>query len=270
MHCRRVLGLWPLVLLAGCVGGPTNPSFAVSPNQAKRILLEAARHPKPLQRPLVIVGGFMDPGFASSLLGEDFQKYTHDNRIIRIALGDCTSFEQCRRRIIKAVDRSFPTTDPSATREVDVIGYSMGGLAARYAAEEAHTGRRLRIARLFTISSPLRGAILAAELPLLHPLQKPMRPGSAFLRALNADPQTLADAYPIYSYVCLNDESVGPANAAALEMTPWWVSASPFFTPHDWALLDPRIRADIARRLRDEPPLAHDPPSPIPAEKEGR
>ncbi len=65
--------------------------------------------------------------------------------------------------VIDAVDQKFPSSDPEVTTEVDVIGYSMGGLAARYAAMPATavnlSKRRLQIGRLFTISSPHRGAL---------------------------------------------------------------------------------------------------------------
>jgi pimeloyl-ACP methyl ester carboxylesterase len=254
--------------IAGCVSSaPINPSFPVTAAAAKQILDDAAAHPQPLPRPLVVIGGFVDPGVASNLLARDFRGYTGDDRIIAVPLMYDTDFHDYRRRIIDAVQTAFPSTDPAVTTEVDVIGYSMGGLAARYTAEEARDGeppRRLRIARLFTISSPLSGSNEARAMPLLvQPLQENMRPGSEFLRHIDQS-QVMNDLYPIYSYVCLGDKAVGAENAAVPGQTAWWVSRPVMISSHNWAFLDPRIRADILCRLGGKPPLSIDPPAPLP------
>ena len=83
--------------------------------------------------------------------------------------------------------------------EVDVVAISMGGLIARYAAMPLpDDSRQLRIRRLFTISTPHRGAKLAA-LPTFDQRQIDMRPGSAFLASLD---DALADAdYDLLPYV---------------------------------------------------------------------
>ena len=216
---------------------------------------------KPLERPLVVISGFMDPGLAAISMQARFASVTGDRRIATISLFECCSFAQCRRKIIDVVGRAFPSDDPSQTREVDVVGFSMGGLAARLAAEPSHDGtRRLRIHRLFTIDSPNRGAVRAAQLPLLHPLQKDMRPGSAMLVRLNAMPPP----YQVFAYVRLGDKPIGEPNARVRGNPMWWVSTLPMSNPHADAVQDPRILADIARRLRGETPLASMPPAPLP------
>jgi pimeloyl-ACP methyl ester carboxylesterase len=207
-----------------------------------------------------------DPGFAAAILASDFKTYTRDDRVIGVSLGFSVDEAEFRRRIIDAVDKAFPSTDLVMTTDVDVIGYSLGGLAARDAALFPTHGRRLRVHRLFTISSPNRGAVCTTRVPFtVIKLQEQMTPGSAFLRSINdtADPAAL---FPIYSYVCLGDDEVGPNNAAPPGMGVWWVSRPLLFDPHDWAFLDLRIRADIVRRLRDETPLSTDPPAPLPGE----
>ena len=261
-----------VVLLAGCAvadRGPVNPSFAVSVDRARAVLRADVDHPHRLRRPLLIVGGFADPGYAPPRLRDRFKKWTGDGRVAAVSPGFDLSFAAARADIVAAADAAFPTADPDQTTAVDVIGISMGGLAARFAAESdpTHARRRLRIARLFTISSPLRGALLADLTPLdLHPLQASMRAGSPFYAALDQWPQAPADLYQVYSYVRLGDGTVGAANAAVPGVTPWWVSTPAFQPPHDAAFFDPRILADIARRLRDEPPLARDPPTPLPSD----
>ena len=254
------------LFLVGCGTGrvAVNRSFPVTVARATGILRYDAKHPRQLRRPLLIVGGFMDPGWAAPRLAERFRRWTGDERIAAVSLGFDTGWDACRRDIVAAADVAFPTTDANQTSEVDVIGVSMGGLAARYAALPS-PGRRLRIARLFTISSPLRGAIFADLPPIdLHPLEAGLRTGSWLYRRLDAEPPAADDLYAVYSYVRLDDGTVGPGNAAVAGTAPWWVPTPRGEFPHDAAYTDARILADIACRLRGEPPLSRDPPAPLP------
>jgi pimeloyl-ACP methyl ester carboxylesterase len=253
-----------LFVLYGCAAETVvNPSFPITITKARGVLAYDKAHPRPLKRPLLIVGGFFDPGFATAALSDEFGWWTGDKRIISVPLFWVSDFDQCRSRIIDCVQKAYPSDDPMQTTEVDVVGISMGGLAAVYAAADipGH-GRRLDIGRLFTISSPLRGALLASDIPLnLHPLQGYMRPGSPFLTKLYEMPP---GNYSVYSYTRLNDLYVGTYNAALPGRTPWWVQPPPFDSPHSGCYRDARILADIACRLRGDPPLAHDPPAPLP------
>lgn len=263
LGCGCPAGLILIIGLAaaGCGPQPIDPSFSISTACARRDLARMAAHPKPLQRPLVVVSGFLDPGLAALSMHDRFAKISGDNRIATISLFECLSFEQCRQKIVDVVSRAFPNDDPTQTTEVDVVGYSMGGLAVRLAADPPRAGdRRLRIARLFTIDSPNQGAIRAAQLPLLHPLQADMRPGSAMLMRLNSEPPP----YPVVSYVRLGDKPVGEHNAQVPGNSMWWVPTPPLSNPHANASDDPRILADISRRLRGEMPLTSLPPAPLP------
>jgi pimeloyl-ACP methyl ester carboxylesterase len=166
----------------------------------------------------------------------------------------CPDLAACRDRLLRAVEQAFPGEDLTWTTEVDVVAQSMGGLVARYAAlpPPDGQGRRLRIARLFTISTPHRGARLAC-LPTLHPLHRSMRPDSPIVAALQAAlPQA---RYELYPYVGYHDLIVGREHAAPQGQTAWWVDTGPPGLAHLGAMLDPRIQADIARRLRGEPPF---------------
>jgi hypothetical protein len=268
-----------LTLLAGCMsaGGvgeaPVNPSFPVSEANAREVIRNIARQHKPLPRPLVIVGGFRDPGIAPPILKYEIGKWTGSgDRIVTVSLAFTFDFDQCRQRIADAVQQAFPSDDPRQTTEVDVIGFSMGGLAARYAAtdipppHDEPTSKRLRIARLFTISAPLRGAAVAAEMPFtLHPLQPYMRPGSQFLREIDAAPIQHGELYQVFSYVRLGDPYIREGNSAINGETPWWVSTPPLSPPHEMAFQDDRILADILCRLVGDPPLSSDPPAPLPS-----
>jgi hypothetical protein len=255
------------LFLAGCADNPTpaNPSFPVTFSQARQALDDMAAAPRALQRPLVVIGGFWDPNVSPPLFKWEFHRLTGDDRIATVSVGFCGSFDECRQKVIEAVDQAFPTHDPDFTTEVDVVGASLGGLVARYAAapsdDNAHP-RRLRIARLFSISSPHSGATLAANFGFTQ-FHHDMMPGSAFLRALAA-----ADAqatYHVYPYVRLDDEIVGARNAAPPDHNPLWLANPPLaLLAHAGAMSDPRILADIALRLRGEHPFSTEPAAPLP------
>jgi len=146
--------------LASCATHPENPSFPLTSHDAEHAIAQMKAHPKVLDRPLVIVDGFLDPDIAAMRLSHFFTQTSHDNRIVTVCLAFCVSMEDCRQTIIAAVDKQWPTADPIWTTEVDVVGVSLGGLSSRYAAapsRDAAHPRRLNVVRLFTISSPIRG-----------------------------------------------------------------------------------------------------------------
>lgn len=268
---RIALSLLFSTCLLGCAARHGNPSFPVTADEANRDLKRMAQSPQRLERPLVIVGGFMDVGVVPWSLKQRIATLTGDDRILAIGIGNCLSLDACHRKIVDAVNRNFPPAESVVsttsrmihphTVEVDVIGCSLGGLAARYAslAENNPAECRLRIVRLFTISSPMRGSMLAEKMPPLHPIQKELRRGSAAIARIDAIP---AD-YPIVSYVRLGDKTIGPDNAAPPGQVAWWVDTPPLEDPHNGAFSDPRILADIALRLRGERSFTVEPPSPI-------
>jgi hypothetical protein len=262
----RVVGMIVAsAVVAGCSADrPRNPSFPVAMTDAKAILLEMEQDPKPLQRPLVIAGGIHDSGFVSKRLARALRRRVEPpDQVITVTFtGRGTgTFDECRERLIGAVEDAFGPTAGPATVEVDVIGISMGGLVARHAARARDDGgKRLAIRRLFTISSPHRGARLAG-LPTLDRRAVDMRTGSAFLAGLD---EALPSAdYELYCYARLGDFIVGARNAAPAGQHPWWVASPPFSLAHVGAPHDPRIMADILRRLRGEAPLAVLPAAPI-------
>jgi len=264
-----MVGLWhlivPMALLGGACSAPANPSFPLSVADAKAALRKMEANPRPLARPLVVLGGYHDPGFGTHVWRREVRRWaTKDARIIEVSFPLSRDFDECRRNVIAAVDRAFPTTDPDATYAVDVIGTSMGGLVGRYAAVAKPGERRLKVVRLITVSSPHRGAAWA-DLPALSRLHADMRDGSPFLRNLEtAEAATTTDDYELVPYVRLGDRIVGPHNAAPAGVNAWWVPDRPLEFAHFGVNLDPRVRADVARRLRGEEPFATEPPARVP------
>ncbi len=252
--------------LTGCNPDvPMNPSFPLTVADAEADLDRMAESPIAADRPIVVAGGYADPGFVPGLLSRRMRDLTDDDAVTIPAQFFLTcSFDACRDRLIDAVERAAPCDDPAWTTEVDVIGFSMGGLAARYASRARDDGgKRLRIARLFAIASPHRGARTAGLAPL-DPRACDMRAGSAFLADL--DESLAGEEYDLCCYVRLGDFMVGEANAAPAGDRPWWVANCPLTMAHMGAWNDPRILADIARRLRSEPPHTTYPPAPLPSD----
>lgn len=261
-----VLGLALGVLGCG-TRGHVNPSLPATMSEAKDILEEMEDDPKPGPRPVVVLGGYLDVGINRVQLDRRLRRVLgEDAELIGLSFPLSLNFDTCRRRVIKQVEAAFPSDDPTQTVEVDVVAFSMGGVIARYAAMPPAEGDddalpRLRIARLFTIATPHRGATLA-QFPNFDPRVRDMKAGSAFLAQLDAHAEQ--SPYPIYPYVRLGDPIVGAENAAPGEEHAWWVDPPLVTANHIQALVDPRIVADIALRLRGEQPLATLPRAPLP------
>ena len=262
-----IAGSLLLSLAYGCrARGPVNPSLSITLDEAEIALEEMAADPTPLDRPLIVLGGFIDPGLGPWWVGRRLRRLVSDpGRILEISYATCCTIRECRERTIAAVDAAFASDDPDWTTEVDVVGLSLGGVIAREACAPAPAGstsrRRLRVARIFSLSSPHRGASLAGA-PLVHPLQEDLRPASDLVRRLDDEYRTAT--YELFAYVRLGDFWIGPENAAPFGETPWWLSNGLFNSAHDMGCIDVRAHADIARRLRSEAPYATRPPAPIP------
>lgn len=258
-----------VVALMGCVfNAPDNPSFPLTSAAASDALAEMRTAPRTLERPVIVVGGYMDPGFGTRSLVRRLRRLTGDDRVYGISFGWVWTFEACREKVIDRLQHILPSGDPEWTTEVDVVGISMGGVISRYAASRIDRGpepvvaRRLRIARLFTISTPHRGAIIADTLPGWNRLHIDLRSNSPFLRGLNTLPKP---RYAIYPYVRLGDLVVGERNSIPpYDDGVWWVPTPCLGAGHMGAVFDLRIIADIARRLRGETPFSRRPRSPLP------
>jgi triacylglycerol lipase len=90
--------------------------------------------------------------------------------------------EELARQVASYIETTFPNGE-----KIDLIGFSMGGLVARYYLQRLDGLDR--VSRLITISTPHRGTRTA----YLHWNRaiRQMRPGSDFLRDLNQDSHLL-------------------------------------------------------------------------------
>ena len=95
--------------------------------------------------------------------------------------------------------------------KVDIIAHSMGGLSSRYYAK--NLGGSTKIDAFVALASPNHGTTTANICPLVSCVE--MRPGSAFLNALNADDETPGTPrYAVWWTPC--DQTVVPANSPIL------------------------------------------------------
>jgi triacylglycerol lipase len=94
-------------------------------------------------------------------------------------------------------------------RQIDLVGFSMGALAARYFLQRC--GGRDQVRRFISISGPHAGTWTAFALPFAG--VREMRPGSALLRDLDADPNPFGDVEVHCLYTSLDLMIVPPVSS---------------------------------------------------------
>lgn len=228
-----------------------------------------AGSPRPLARPVAVLGGWRSPPFMARALARRLAALTSrslgDFRAISFpfasSIGRAASI--ARHAIEEHLDRWH---GPASTREIDIVAISMGGLVARILASTPSAddqGPSLHVRRIFTISTPHRGALLARW---IRPdsAARDMQPSSDFLRTLDlALAEDDASHHPaphlappeLISYAQRLDWWVGTWNTAprghplrcAKVRGPVSAVLS-HFTAHS----NPAIVLDIARHLRGE------------------
>lgn len=244
-----------------------NPAFDVTMTEARDELRAMREDPRDLDRPVVVLSGIYDPGLIGWSVVRSLDRISTDaHPVIGVAFPLTWSFDACRDHVFDVVDRKLGIDGEAYTGEVDVVGLSMGGLVARYCTmPRAEDGRSLDIRRLYTVASPHRGARLAG-LAFFDARARDMNVGSPFLVALDAHRRE--HPMDIVAYARLDDMIVGEHRSAPTGQQSYWV-ATPFGEfGHLSSHRDARILADIARRLRGEPPLTAPMPGPLPTDEE--
>jgi pimeloyl-ACP methyl ester carboxylesterase len=248
-----------LLALPGCLTthSAPNPSFPISRDEAESDFRRMAALPVRLDRPLIVISGIGDPAISGTAILRRIEPVV-DGRVIGIDFFSEATFDGARQKLLREAAAQL-ATDLDHLPEVDVIAFSMGGLVARDAAIPDRAGRRLPIARLFTICTPHEGARLAA-IPIGTPQSDDMTPTSDFILRIRAARRE----YDLICYCRLDDVTVGEEFCAP-EGTPlWWVPTPIGEWAHMQAFFDPRIVVDIARRIRGETPFSTLPAAPLP------
>ena len=208
--------------------------------------------------PILVVGGWFDPGFGADRATDELRERLPGRPIVGVSPGFHGSFDGAAAAVVAELEKHFPSDDPTATIEVDVIAISMGGLTARHAATDEPPGKRLRVRRMFTLASPHSGALLAERWGFFGS-GADMRPGSGFLADLSRREVASPDAwrYPIVQYARDRDFTIGEDGVELPEHlqrrgllirmpTPWYL------TGHRGIYGDDRIFDDIVRRMKGD------------------
>jgi pimeloyl-ACP methyl ester carboxylesterase len=121
-------------------------------------------------------------------------------------VGPCTiwQYDNSGRVSIEALAKALSSELRQLDVPVNLIGYSMGGLVIREALRQSPESKVKKVALL---NSPNHGSAAAFFVPLSA--CREMRPGSAFLRQLNAAPWT----YPTLVTWCPYDLMVFPGSS---------------------------------------------------------
>jgi triacylglycerol lipase len=133
--------------------------------------------------PVVLLAGIWDPPVRLGPLSAYLRERGRDTHTFEYAPrnGDA-GLGRLALQVADYIDKTFPRGD-----RIDLVGFSMGGLIARcYVQQLAEPGR---VERLVTISTPHRGTWTAYC--LRRPGVRQMRPGSDFLRDLEAGREAL-------------------------------------------------------------------------------
>lgn len=246
-------------VLGGCLTTPhePNPSFSVTRTEAEADFARMAKLPVRLDRPLIVISGIGDPAISSTAILRRLVPVV-EGTVVGIDFFTEGTFDGARQKLLRESAAELGT-DLDHLPSVDVVAFSMGGLVARHAAIPDAAGRRLPIARLFTICTPHEGARLAG-IPIGTPQSDDMAPTSDFILRLHSAPRD----YDLICYCRLDDVTVGEEFAAPEGTPVWWVPTPFGEWGHMQAFYDSRIVVDIARRLRGETPFSTLPAAPLP------
>jgi len=163
-HIFQALFLALVILLGGCttLTGPSRDN-PLSKSELRAELAKMRVEPVQLERPVVVIDGWTAFGGAS-IIKRELINLTDGEQDLVIKYSYPLIFstlESNARKIVKRIEERWPSDDPEWTTEVDVVGYSMGGIIARVAAESPRKSgkprKRLKVKHMFTIAAPHKG-----------------------------------------------------------------------------------------------------------------
>jgi pimeloyl-ACP methyl ester carboxylesterase len=239
-----------------------NPAFPVDAASLAAAHERLRSRTGPLERPLVVIGGWRSPRFSARAAERVLRRLTGAPAEQFLAISHAAHSDPARicDTVARAISSRFPDALADAARGIDVVGISMGGLVARRLASPTWCGTGnhppLNIRRLFTLSTPHQGALLARW---IRPDRAAscMRPGSAYLAAL--DQELPRAAYELHCYAHLHDWWVGTSNTSPQGRELNWVDTGSWLDTllsHFTINRDERVLTDVALRLRGLEPLA--------------
>jgi hypothetical protein len=233
-----------------------NPDFHLDDAALHAEMARMAREPRPLERPVVILGGWHSPGVANWSIESVLRPHTSGRKedFLSITYPFHLSVGGAAAAAVRTMrERGF------WDRELDLVGVSMGGVVARGLAAGAFGHGEMRVRRIFTIATPHRGAKIA-RVAVLDRCAWELRPGSKFMAGINRRNGEERNSGPeLVCYGALRDWWIGARNTAPPWAQPHWIDVPPGFgrlCSHFAINHDRRVLVDIALRLRGEEPIA--------------
>lgn len=229
-----------------------NPSFHPSAEAMRKARALLAEPAVGVRRPVVMLSGYHSPEFPVAMMHRRLLKYgavTGDQSVV-VTYRSAGMMEEAA---LKA--KAEIAAKGWEGREVDIVAHSMGGLIARMLIAD----HGLAVRRLYTLSTPHRGALMA-ERTAPDEAGRDLIAGSARILGLDAAlPKYLAGGGELVCYVTLRDWMVGARRCAPPGMTPIWLDMQRWYLrwlSHFNVVRDDRIMVDLALRLRGEVPLS--------------
>ncbi|MBW4681048.1 MAG: triacylglycerol lipase [Microcoleus vaginatus WJT46-NPBG5] len=131
------------------------------------------------RNPVLLVHGIFRQAGVFNRMSAYLSKLGWSVYALNMTLSDAElGIDHLAEEVAAYIDKTFGAEQP-----IDLVGLSMGGLVSRYYLQRL--GGIERVQRFVTISSPHNGTSMAYLLP--QPTCIQMRPGSAFIDALNED-----------------------------------------------------------------------------------
>lgn len=131
----------------------------------------------------ILVHGYRDDASVFNTLASYMSELGLESYGVNLAPSDCSvPLETLAQQLETFIDGNF-----SVGQKLDFVGFSLGGIVARYYIQRM--GGLARTNRLLTVAAPHHGTWMAFASSLPAALQ--LRPNSDFLRDLNADSESL-------------------------------------------------------------------------------
>jgi triacylglycerol lipase len=189
--------------------------------------------------PTVLLHGIDDTSDLFSRLRPFLEKHGREVHAPDLVPNNGTAgLEALAQQIAAYIDETLPN------RRVDLVGFSMGGIVARYYVQRL--GGLRRVNHLITVASPHRGTWTAYL--RRNPGGRQMRPGSAFLRDLSQDLGNLK----ILSFTSIwspFDLMIIPATSSVVREAQ---SITVPVVAHALMMRDRRVLAQVERALADQ------------------
>ncbi|MFM2199177.1 MAG: hypothetical protein RLZZ505_2609 [Verrucomicrobiota bacterium] len=197
-------------------------------------------HPQPCQpryEKVVLVHGILEDGLAFNSLRSRLENHGIQCHVPKLEPNDARDgIDQLAETLKEGIDKEFGPDERFA-----MVGFSMGGLVSRYYLQ--NLGGAERCEAFITVSSPHHGTKMAYAYPGKGARQ--MRPGSEFLKDLEASEDRLGDI-PVVSYRTPMDLIILPTESSV------WKRAENHSHPvilHPLMLHSKPVLDDIEKRM---------------------